>query len=83
VLGVPVSSRQLSGLDSLLSIVQMPGGVPVGTLAIGPSGAKNAGLLAVRILALQDPSLSTKLDEFIQKQTEKVLADANLQNEND
>lgn len=83
VLGVPVSSRQLSGLDSLLSIVQMPGGIPVGTLAIGPAGAKNAGLLAVRILALQDPSLSTKLDEFIQKQTEKVLADADLQNEND
>jgi 5-(carboxyamino)imidazole ribonucleotide mutase len=83
VLGVPVSSRQLSGLDSLLSIVQMPGGIPVGTLAIGPAGAKNAGLLAVRILALQDPSLSTKLDEFIQKQTEKVLADADLQNGND
>jgi 5-(carboxyamino)imidazole ribonucleotide mutase len=78
VLGVPVSSRQLSGLDSLLSIVQMPGGVPVGTLAIGPAGAKNAGLLAVRMLALQDPGLQKKLNAYIQSQTDKVLADADL-----
>jgi 5-(carboxyamino)imidazole ribonucleotide mutase len=61
VLGVPVQSKALSGLDSLLSIVQMPGGVPVGTLAIGEAGAKNAGLLAVRILATSRPELRTKL----------------------
>ena len=61
VLGVPVQSKTLSGLDSLLSIVQMPGGVPVGTLAIGAAGAKNAGLLAVRILASQRPELREKL----------------------
>lgn len=61
VLGVPVQSRTLSGLDSLLSIVQMPGGVPVGTLAIGNAGAKNAGLLAVRILATEQPPLREKL----------------------
>ncbi len=79
VLGVPVSSRQLSGLDSLLSIVQMPGGVPVGTLAIGPAGAKNAGLLAVRILALHDQQLATKLHHYIQSQTDQVLADSDLQ----
>lgn len=78
VLGVPVSSRQLSGLDSLLSIVQMPGGVPVGTLAIGPAGAKNAGLLAVRMLALHQPELQKKLHTYIQSQTDKVLADADL-----
>ncbi|EJO68749.1 5-(carboxyamino)imidazole ribonucleotide mutase [Leptospira kirschneri] len=64
VLGVPVQSKTLNGLDSLLSIVQMPGGVPVGTLAIGTAGAKNAGLLAVRILALQDPILSEKLERY-------------------
>ncbi len=58
VLGVPVQSKALSGLDSLLSIVQMPGGIPVGTLAIGTAGAKNAGLLAARILALQDAQLA-------------------------
>jgi 5-(carboxyamino)imidazole ribonucleotide mutase len=78
VLGVPVSSRQLSGLDSLLSIVQMPGGVPVGTLAIGPAGAKNAGLLAVRMLALSDANLGEKLQRFIDAQTEAVLSDADL-----
>jgi len=61
VLGVPVQSKALSGLDSLLSIVQMPGGVPVGTLAIGEAGAKNAGLLAVRILAASSPELRKKL----------------------
>lgn len=73
VLGVPVQSRALSGLDSLLSIVQMPGGVPVGTLGIGESGAKNAALLAVRMLANQDPGLRDKLRAFERKQAEKVL----------
>lgn len=72
VLGVPVQSKALSGLDSLLSIVQMPGGVPVGTLAIGEAGAKNAALLAIRILALQRPELRQKLDEFHQRQTAAV-----------
>src|SRR5512138_3324306 len=60
-LGVPVQSKALSGLDSLLSIVQMPGGIPVGTLAIGEAGAKNAGLLAIRILAVTRPELQSKL----------------------
>jgi 5-(carboxyamino)imidazole ribonucleotide mutase len=64
VLGVPVQSKSLSGLDSLLSIVQMPGGVPVGTLAIGEAGAKNAGLLAVRILAATRPELRQKLHVY-------------------
>lgn len=72
VLGVPVQSRALSGLDSLLSIVQMPGGVPVGTLAIGDSGAKNAGLLAASILALNDTALSTRLVALRDKQTADV-----------
>lgn len=76
VLGVPVQSRALSGLDSLLSIVQMPGGIPVGTLAIGEAGAKNAGLLAVRILANHDPALREQLQSFASKQTEQVLAAA-------
>jgi 5-(carboxyamino)imidazole ribonucleotide mutase len=75
VLGVPVKSSALSGLDSLLSIVQMPGGIPVGTLAIGEAGAKNAGLLAVRILAVQDPALRQKLQKFMDEQAEKVLGD--------
>lgn len=70
VLGVPVQSKALSGMDSLLSIVQMPGGVPVGTLSIGTSGAKNAGLLAVRILALQEPKLVEKLQGFMDEQAE-------------
>ncbi len=61
VLGVPVKSKALSGLDSLLSIVQMPGGVPVGTLAIGKAGAKNAGILAAQILALSDPALAGRV----------------------
>ena len=74
VLGVPVQSRALSGLDSLLSIVQMPGGVPVGTLAIGTSGAKNAGLLAVRILALSDPGLAGRLRAYHDDQTATVAA---------
>src|SRR5262249_17374031 len=64
VLGVPVESKMLHGVDSLLSIVQMPAGVPVGTLAIGEAGAKNAGLLAVSILALKDPELRGALDRF-------------------
>ncbi|MGF1456708.1 MAG: 5-(carboxyamino)imidazole ribonucleotide mutase [Alphaproteobacteria bacterium] len=64
VLGVPVESRALKGLDSLLSIVQMPGGVPVGTLAIGPAGARNAGLMAAAILALSDPALSARLEAW-------------------
>ena len=75
VLGVPVQSRALSGLDSLLSIVQMPGGVPVGTLAIGEAGAKNAALLAIRILAANDPSLRDALKEFAENQEKKVLSD--------
>jgi 5-(carboxyamino)imidazole ribonucleotide mutase len=73
VLGVPVRSRALSGLDSLLSIVQMPAGVPVGTLAIGEAGAKNAALLAVSILAISRPQLRSKLREFRDKQTRSVL----------
>ena len=73
VLGVPVQSKALSGMDSLLSIVQMPAGIPVGTLAIGQAGAKNAALLAVSILANSRPELREKLHEFRQKQTQTVL----------
>ena len=73
VLGVPVQSKALNGLDSLLSIVQMPGGIPVGTLAIGKAGAKNAGLLAVRILALQDAALGQRLQQYVNEQTAAVL----------
>ena len=73
VLGVPVQSKALNGLDSLLSIVQMPGGVPVPTLAIGRSGAINAGLSAAAILALSDPSIRDRLTEYRQKQTARVL----------
>ena len=72
VLGVPVQSAALQGLDSLLSIVQMPGGVPVGTLAIGKAGATNAGLLAVSILSNSRPELRAKLRAFRQEQTENV-----------
>ena len=72
VLGVPVESKSLSGLDSLLSIVQMPGGVPVGTLAIGVPGAKNAGILAASIVALQDETVAAKLAAFRQAQTDAV-----------
>jgi 5-(carboxyamino)imidazole ribonucleotide mutase len=72
VLGVPVQSQALNGLDSLLSIVQMPGGVPVGTLAIGKAGAANAALLAVRILAAGRPELRQKLREFAAEQTRRV-----------
>lgn len=78
VLGVPVQSKALNGLDSLLSIVQMPGGIPVGTLAIGKAGAKNAGLLAVRILAISDSALNSKLHAFAREQTESVLNDRDL-----
>lgn len=78
VLGVPVQSKALQGLDSLLSIVQMPGGIPVATLAIGTAGARNAGLLAVRILATYDPSLTAALEAFQREQTEKVLAESEL-----
>ncbi len=78
VLGVPVQSRTLQGLDSLLSIVQMPGGVPVGTLAIGASGAKNAALLAIRILGNQRPELRQKLHDFRNQQAEKVRRDVLL-----
>jgi 5-(carboxyamino)imidazole ribonucleotide mutase len=73
VLGVPVESRALKGLDSLLSIAQMPAGVPVGTLAVGEAGAKNAGLLAVAILANSRPELRKKLKDFRSKQTRTVL----------
>ena len=75
VLGVPVESRALKGLDSLLSIAQMPGGIPVGTLAIGPAGATNAALLAVAILATTRPALRERLREFRAEQTERVLQD--------
>jgi 5-(carboxyamino)imidazole ribonucleotide mutase len=73
VLGVPVQSKALSGQDSLLSIVQMPRGVPVGTLAIGAAGAFNAGLLAAQILALADPALARRLAAWRQAQTQTVL----------
>lgn len=73
VLGVPVESRALHGVDSLLSIVQMPKGIPVGTLAIGPAGAANAGLLAAAILATNDPALATRLKQFREEQTRQVL----------
>lgn len=72
VLGVPVKSRALSGLDSLLSIVQMPGGIPVGTLAIGDSGAKNAGLMAASILALSDDALAKRLEAWRAAQTASI-----------
>ena len=72
VLGVPVKSKALKGLDSLLSIVQMPGGVPVATLAIGEAGAANAGILAAQILALSDPALAERLTAFRAAQTEAV-----------
>ena len=72
VLGVPVESNALSGLDSLLSIVQMPAGVPVGTLAIGKAGAANAGLLAAAILANDDPELAARLEAWREQQTDSV-----------
>jgi 5-(carboxyamino)imidazole ribonucleotide mutase len=72
VLGVPVESKALSGQDSLYSIVQMPPGVPVGTLAIGPAGAVNAALLAASVLALGDPTLGNRLDDWRKRQTDGV-----------
>jgi 5-(carboxyamino)imidazole ribonucleotide mutase len=74
VLGVPVQSKALSGMDSLLSIAQMPGGIAVGTLAIGEAGAKNAGLLAAQILALHDKEINEKLKAFRAQQSATVLA---------
>ena len=74
VLGVPVQSKALSGLDSLYSIVQMPGGVPVGTLSIGTAGAVNAGLLAVRILSLQNKQLEKALEEYREEIKKAALA---------
>ncbi|HUR42099.1 MAG TPA: 5-(carboxyamino)imidazole ribonucleotide mutase [Verrucomicrobiae bacterium] len=76
VLGVPVLSKSLDGLDSLLSIAQMPKGVPVGTLAIGKAGAINAALLAMSILALEDEGIARKLERFRRKQTRAVLKNA-------
>jgi len=78
VLGVPVPSRYLRGADSLLSIVQMPNGVPVATFAIGEAGAANAALFAVALLALSDPNMQKKLSDFRAKQTEAVLKAAPL-----
>ena len=78
VLGVPVQSKALNGLDSLLSIVQMPAGIPVATLAIGRAGAINAALLAASILAIEDPLLAKRLDGWRAAQTEKVLGDEPL-----
>jgi 5-(carboxyamino)imidazole ribonucleotide mutase len=76
VLGVPVQSKALNGMDSLLSIAQMPAGIPVGTLAIGAAGAVNAGLLAVAVLALHDPELAAALDGYRARQTQGVLDNA-------
>ena len=76
VLGVPVQSKALSGLDSLLSIAQMPRGIPVGTLAIGEAGALNAGLLAAAIVALHDPAVAAALDAYRAAQTARVLAES-------
>ncbi|GAB3026574.1 5-(carboxyamino)imidazole ribonucleotide mutase [Bowmanella dokdonensis] len=79
VFGVPVKSRTLNGLDSLLSIVQMPKGVAVGTLAIGDAGAANAGLLAAQVLALSDSRLKDAITAFRQEQTDKVLGNQQLE----
>ena len=73
VLGVPILSKAMKGIDSLLSIAQMPSGIPVGTLAIGQSGAKNAGFLALQILAINDQSLAKKIKNYRIKQTDSVL----------
>jgi 5-(carboxyamino)imidazole ribonucleotide mutase len=80
VLGVPVQSKALSGQDSLLSIVQMPAGIPVGTMAIGKAGAINAALLAAAIVANEDKDVASALDEFRRRQTERVLADPDPRN---
>src|SRR5919198_4307204 len=74
LLGVPIQSSALHGLDSLLSTAQMPGGIPVGTLAVGSAGAKNAALLAAAILALSDDKIQKKLEQFRKKQSEAVLS---------
>ena len=79
VLGVPVQSKALNGLDSLLSIVQMPAGIPVGTVAIGRAGAINAALFAAAVLANEDAALALRLDAFRSEQTRKVLEDAPLE----
>ncbi len=78
VIGVPVQSRALQGLDSLLSIVQMPGGIPVATMSIGAAGAKNAGIMAARILALADPTLADNLKAMVAAQTQAVLDNTDL-----
>ncbi len=78
VIGVPVQSRALNGMDSLLSIVQMPGGIPVATVAIGKAGAKNAGLLAASMLSTSYDSVATKLDEYRQTMTDAVLKDSDF-----
>ncbi len=79
VIGVPIKSRTMNGLDSLYSIVQMPGGIPVATMAIGEAGAKNAGLFAAQILALTNEELYEKLKAFRKHQTENVLADSTIE----
>lgn len=81
VLGVPVKSRALNGMDSLLSIAQMPAGIPVATLAIGNAGASNAGLLAASILSNKYPEIREHLETYRQAQTDKVLADSDPRNE--
>lgn len=81
VFGVPIKSKALDGIDSLLSIAQMPAGVPVGTLAIGEAGAKNAALLAIRVLALTNESLQKSVEEFQSKQTKAVLEDKRREND--
>lgn len=78
VIGVPVQSRALNGMDSLFSIVQMPGGIPVATVAIGKAGAKNAGLLAASMLSTSYDTIATKLDEYRQMMTDTVLKDSDL-----
>ena len=78
VIGVPVQSRTLNGIDSLLSIVQMPGGIPVATVAIGKAGAKNAGLLADSILSTSNATITKKLDEYREEMTESVLKESDL-----
>ena len=75
VLGVPIESKSLKGLDSLLSMVQMPPGIPVGTLAIGKPGSKNAGLFAAAILSIEDETVTNKLKDYRKKQSEKVRKD--------
>lgn len=79
VIGVPIQTSALGGLDSLLSIVQMPGGIPVATTAIGNAGAKNAAILAVQMMALGDEALAQKVADFKKKQAETVLADSYLE----